>query len=126
MVPQPFDWRSSGHSKVCFVDGAWKETYKFSGQGWFYRDVVTEEKMMGAMNLRRSLSALHTECEALIWAMECMKTLDYPDMVFATDCSQLVKMVFSPDEWPVFATHLEEFRRSKTFFPTDIYQEQLI
>ncbi|KAL0805564.1 hypothetical protein Bca101_098055 [Brassica carinata] len=81
MVPQPFDWRSSGHSKVCFVDGAWKETDKFSGQGWFCRDVVTEEKMMGAMNLRRSLSALHAECEALIWAMECMKTLDYPDVV---------------------------------------------
>ena len=51
MVSQPFDWRSSGHSKICFVDGAWKETYKFSGQGWFCRDVVTEEKMMGAMNL---------------------------------------------------------------------------
>ncbi|XP_033143778.1 uncharacterized protein LOC117132788 isoform X1 [Brassica rapa] len=58
----------------------------------------SEEKMMGAMNLRRSLSALHAKCEALIWAMECMKTLDFSDVVFATDCSQLVKMVFSPDE----------------------------
>ena len=63
--------------------------------------------MMGAMNLRRSLSALHAECEALIWAMQCMKTLEYSDVVFATNCSQMVKMVSSsPDEWPAFATHM--------------------
>ena len=64
-----------------------------------------------------SLSSLHAECEALIWAMECMKTLQFSDVVFVTDCSQLVKMVSSPEEWPAFATHMEEFCRSKTFFP---------
>ena len=72
---------------------------------------------MGAMNLRRSLSPLHAECEAMIWAMECMKILQFSDVVFVTDCSQLVKMVSSPEEWPAFATHMEEFCRSKTFFP---------
>ena len=105
-------------TNVCVIDGAWKENDKFSGQGWFCRNVGSEEKMMGAMNLRKSLSALHAECEALIWAMKCMKTLDYSDVVFATDCSQLVKMAPSPDEWPAFATHLEEFRCSKSFFPS--------
>ena len=74
--------------------------------------------MMGAMNLRRSLSPLYAECEALIWAMECMKTLQFSDVVFATDCSQLVKMVSSPEDWPAFATHMEEFSRNKTFFPS--------
>ena len=73
---------------------------------------------MAGMNLRRSLSALHAECEALIWAIKCMKTLDYSNVVFATNCSQLVKMVSSPDECPAFTTHLEEFRHSKTFFPS--------
>ena len=52
----------------------------------------------GAMNLRRSLSPLHAECEALIWAMECMKTIQFSDVVFATDCSQLAKMVSTPQE----------------------------
>ena len=47
-----------------------------------------------------------------------MKTLDFPDVVFATDCSQPAKMVSSPDEWPAFATHLEEFRCSKSSFPS--------
>uniref|UniRef100_A0A0D3BH80 RNase H type-1 domain-containing protein n=1 Tax=Brassica oleracea var. oleracea TaxID=109376 RepID=A0A0D3BH80_BRAOL len=48
--------------------------------------------------------------------MECMKTLDFSYVVFAKDCSQLVKMVSSPGEWPAFATHMEEFQRSKSFF----------
>ena len=56
---QAFDWQTSGHSRTCFIDGVWKENDKFSGQGWFCRGVGLEEKMMGAMNLRRSLSALH-------------------------------------------------------------------
>ena len=60
--------------------------------------------------------SLHAECEALIWAMECMKTLQYSDVVFATDCSQLVKMVSTLEEWSAFSTHMEEFNRSKTFF----------
>ena len=50
--------------------------------------------------------------------MECMKIIDFSDVVFATNCSQLVKMVSSPDEWPAFATDLEEFRGSKSFFPS--------
>ncbi|XP_013704909.1 uncharacterized protein LOC125608586 [Brassica napus] len=73
---------------------------------------------MGAMNLRRSLSPLCAKCEALIWAMECMKTLQFSDVVFEIDFSQLVKMVSSLEDWPAFATHMEEFNRSKTFFPS--------
>ena len=103
--------------RVCYIDGAWKEEDMFTGQGWFCRKSGSADVMMGAMNLRRSLSPLHAEFEALIWEMECMKTLQFFDVVFATDCSQLVKMVSTPDEWPAFSTHIEEFNRSKTFFP---------
>ncbi|KAL0662057.1 hypothetical protein Bca4012_098894 [Brassica carinata] len=46
-----------------------------------------------------------------------MKTLQFSDVVFATDCSQLVKMVSTPDEWLAFSKQMEEFNRSKTFFP---------
>ena len=77
----------------------------------------SQEVMMEAINFRRNLSPLHAECEALIWAIECMKTLQFSDVVFVTDCSQLVKIVSSPEEWPAFATHMEELCRSKTFFP---------
>ena len=74
--------------------------------------------MMGAMFIRRSLSPLHAECEALIWAMECIKTVHISEVVFATDCSQLVRMVSTPTEWPAFTTHIEEFLRCKEYFPT--------
>ena len=46
-----------------------------------------------------------------------MKTLQFSDVVFVTDFSQSVKMVSSPEEWSAFAIHMEEFYRSKTFFP---------
>ena len=72
--------------------------------------------MMDAMSIRRSLSPLHVECEALIWAMECMKTLQISEVVFATDCSQLVKMVSTLTELSAFTTHMEEFLRCKELF----------
>ena len=108
-----------GSPRVGYVDGVCREQDIFTVQGWYCRKMDSEDVMMGAMNLRRSLSPLHAECKALIWTMKCMKTLQFSDVVFVTDCSQLVKMVSSPEEWPAFATHMdmEEFCRSKTFFP---------
>ena len=47
-----------------------------------------------------------------------MKTLHISEVVFATDCSQLVNMVSTPTEWPAFTTHMEEFLRCKEFFQT--------
>ena len=49
--------------------------------------------------------------------MEYMKTLQFSEVVFATDYSQLVKMVSISEGWPAFSTHMEEFRHSKCFFP---------
>ena len=88
---------------MCYVNGAWRQEDVFTGQGWYCQMRGTSNVMMGAMNLRCSHSPLHAECEALIWAMECMKTLQFSDVVFAADCSQLVKMVLSPEDWPDFA-----------------------
>ena len=45
--------------------------------------------------------------EALIWAMKCMRNLRQFRVTFATDFSQLVKMVSEPDEWPAFESYLE-------------------
>ena len=53
---------------------------------------------MGVRNVRPSLSPLHAEVEALVWAMECMMNLHQYRVTFATDCSQLVKMVSEPEE----------------------------
>ena len=90
--------QSMEHTRVCYVDGAWRQQDVCTGQGWYCRTRGTSDVMMGAMNLHCSLSPLHAECEALIWAMECMKTLQFSDVVIATDCSQLVKMVSAPED----------------------------
>ena len=81
----------------CFTDGSWKDNDIFSGQGW-YSTLEVFAGLMGARNVRASLSPLHAEMEALLWAMECMKNLRQFQVTFATDCSQLVKMVSTPED----------------------------
>ena len=61
------------------------------------------DDLMGVRNIRASLSPLHAEMEALLLAMKCIRNLRQSQVTFATDCSQLVKMVSEPEEWPVFA-----------------------
>ncbi|KAG7578757.1 Ribonuclease H-like superfamily [Arabidopsis thaliana x Arabidopsis arenosa] len=102
----------------CFVDGSWKDSDKFSGIGWFCTPSNGEPSTMGAANLRRSLSPLHAEFEALLWAMKCMIGADNQEVAFLTDCSDLVKIVSSPTEWPAFSVYLEEFHSDKEEFST--------
>ena len=71
---------------------------------------------MGARNVRASLSPLHSEVEALLWAMECMPNLRHFRVTFATNCSQLVKMVSEPEEWPAFASYMENIKILKESF----------
>ncbi|XP_013721809.1 uncharacterized protein LOC106425636 [Brassica napus] len=71
---------------------------------------------MGARNTKASQSPLHSEIEALIWAMECIRNLIQFSVTFATDCSQLVKMVSEPKEWPTFASYLEDITILKRSF----------
>ena len=67
------------------------------------------------------ISPLHLEMEALIWAMECMRNLRQFQVTFATDCSQLVKMVSEPEECPTFESYLEDIKLlRRSFVNSDI------
>ncbi|XP_010513536.1 PREDICTED: uncharacterized protein LOC104789557 [Camelina sativa] len=103
-------------SYTCFVDGSWKATDRFAGRGWFCTSPWGDAPTMGAANHRRSLSPLHAEIEALVWAMCCMIGADNQSVTFLTDCSDLVKMVSSPSEWPVFTPYLEDIQVDKEEF----------
>ena len=58
----------------CFTDESWKDEKIFSGQGW-YITLEGFDGLIGARNIRASLSPLHAEVEALIWTMECIRNL---------------------------------------------------
>ena len=83
--------------KWCFTYGSCKEDDIFSGQGWF-NTLEGFDGLMGAKNVQASLFSLHAEMEALLWAMKFMRNLRQFQVTFATDCSQLVKMVSEPEE----------------------------
>ena len=71
---------------------------------------------MGARNVRATLSPLHAKVEALIWAMECIRNLRQFQIMFATDCSHLVKIVSEPEEWLAFEMYLEDIKILKASF----------
>ncbi|XP_010506884.1 PREDICTED: uncharacterized protein LOC104783422 [Camelina sativa] len=100
----------------CFVDGSWKSNDRFAGAGWFCIQPHDPRPGRGATNFRQSLSPLHAEVEAFIWAMRCMIGHDYCDVAFYSDCADLVKMVSSPHDWPAFSTYLHDIRTDREEF----------
>ena len=78
----------------CFTDGSWKIRNSILDKGSITHWKV--DGLMGGRNTRASQSPLHSEIKALIWAMDCMTNLRKFTVIFATDCSQLVKMVSEP------------------------------
>ena len=87
----------------------------YSGQGWF-STLEGFDGLLGARNVRASISPLYIEIEAFFWAMKCMRNLRQFQVTFATDCFQLVKMVSEPEEWPAFANYLEDVKILKEMF----------
>ena len=57
---------------ICMVDGSWTSTAHFSGIGCVWKDNMGKIQLMGTRNLKRRETSLHSELEALKWAMESM------------------------------------------------------
>ncbi|KAF3587643.1 hypothetical protein F2Q69_00027979 [Brassica cretica] len=73
-------------------------------------------QLMGTRNFTRRESALHSEVEALRWAMENMLQHS-PCQTFGTDCKELIAMIKEPKAWPSFATELERIETLQICFP---------
>ncbi|KAF3529437.1 hypothetical protein DY000_02038291 [Brassica cretica] len=85
------------------IDGSWTSTAQFSGYGWVWLDSLGKVQLMGTRNHIRRESALHSEMEALRWAMESM--LHYSTCQnFRTDCKNLIAIINEPHAWSSFAT----------------------
>ncbi|XP_048593215.1 uncharacterized protein LOC106393995 [Brassica napus] len=101
---------------ICLFDGSWTLSANFSGCGWTWIDSSGNIQLMGTKNITRRESALHSEVEALRWAMENM--LQHSTcQSFGTDCKELIAMVKDPQAWPSFATELERIETLQICFP---------
>ena len=87
---------------ICMIDGSWASTTEFSGCGWVWKDSFEKVQLLGTRNYIRRESALHSEIEALRWAMENMlQHSTYQS--FWTDCKELIAMIKESHAWPSFA-----------------------
>ncbi|XP_013700247.2 uncharacterized protein LOC106404032 [Brassica napus] len=101
---------------ICMVDGPWTSMAQFSGCGWVWKDSLGQTQLMGMRNLSRRETSLHSEVEALRWAMESM-LLHSSCQRFGTDCKDLIAMIREPQAWPSFATELEAIKTLQLCFP---------
>ena len=101
---------------ICLLDGSWISLAHFSGYGWVWMDSAGNIKLMGTKNIPRRKSALHSEVEALRWAMENMLQHSTCQR-FGTDCKELIAMIKDPQAWPNFATELERIETLQICFP---------
>ncbi|KAG7535395.1 Endonuclease/exonuclease/phosphatase superfamily [Arabidopsis thaliana x Arabidopsis arenosa] len=118
--PQPVPVLQVHHSNdsfICRIDGSWVESCTLSGIGWIVESNGNMQHV-GLRSFRRCLSPLHTEFESLLWAMRSLTTLSILDVVFETDCLELTHVLDTPDEWPAFASELEDFSSLKSLFPS--------
>ncbi|XP_048605017.1 uncharacterized protein LOC125582384 [Brassica napus] len=100
------DTQALSLSNICMVDGSWTSTSQFSGMGWVWKDIRGNVQLMGTRNLRRRETPLHSESEALRWAMESIIQHSTCQR-FGTDCKDLIAMIEQPQAWPNFSTELE-------------------
>ena len=101
---------------ICLLDGSWTASAQYTGCGWAWLDSGGNIQLLGTRNLNRRESALHSEVEALRWAMENM--LQHSTCQnFGTDCKELIAMIKDPHAWPSFATELERIETLLICFP---------
>ncbi|KAF3559332.1 hypothetical protein F2Q69_00014326 [Brassica cretica] len=86
--------KSGGKSRIP-VDGSWTASAPFRGCGWVWWDSGGNIQLLGTRNFNRRESALHSEVEALRWAMENM--LQHSTcQSFGTDRKELIAMIKEP------------------------------
>ena len=98
---------------ICLIDGSWISTAHFSGCGWVLMD--SGGQLMGTRNFTRRESALHSEVEALRWAMENMHHHSTCQS-FKTDCNELIAMIKEPQASPRFVTEFKKIKKLQICF----------
>ncbi|KAL0796268.1 hypothetical protein Bca101_067645 [Brassica carinata] len=79
-------------------------------------DSLGKVQLMGTRNYIQRESVLHSELDALRWAMDNM--LQHSTcQSFGTDCKDLIAMIKVHHDWPSFATELERTETLQICFP---------
>lgn len=79
-----------------YDNGSWIHDSFFSGYGWTLINSRGDTQLLGVRNQHRRSSPLHSELDALLWAMECMLPLS-TCQTFGTNCKDLVSVIQDPE-----------------------------
>ncbi|KAF2556216.1 hypothetical protein F2Q68_00016678 [Brassica cretica] len=88
------------------VDSSWTSTDQFNEIGSVWKDSMRKIQLIETRNLRRRDTSLHSELEALRWAMESILQHSTCQR-FETYCKDLIAMITDPQAWSNSSTELE-------------------
>ncbi|KAF3538953.1 hypothetical protein F2Q69_00018474 [Brassica cretica] len=94
------------HRYTCQVDGSWAGNEAWMGVGFILPE-ANETILQGQRCARRAQSPLHAEAEGIIWAMQEARERGFDDIMFVSDCQQLINLACKEEEWPSIAAELE-------------------
>ncbi|EOA21683.1 hypothetical protein CARUB_v10002107mg [Capsella rubella] len=100
----------------CQCDASLSASDPLSGLGWSL-DSPRSPPFLGMRCSRRGVSPLHAGLDSLLWAMECLISLDQTHFSFASKCVDIIKMIDNTQDWPTFAAELETFKGLRSAFP---------
>ncbi|KAG2331283.1 hypothetical protein Bca52824_002463 [Brassica carinata] len=97
------------------VDASWSKSSEWMGLGF----VLLEDeviKLVGQTCCPKASSPLHAEAESLAWAMNEISKQQHQQVLFESDCLQLVTLTGKDEDWPRLAPELDEIKFFKTAF----------
>lgn len=91
------------------LHGSWKNDRITIGVGYFLQlqDGSIDLSLQG---YHKIIVSLHTELKSLVWALKFLSHHQRFCGYFVTDFQELIKMITTPEEWPVFAAEFTEFK----------------
>lgn len=101
-TPPPQGWLK------CNVDGSWDKTKNQSRVGWILRDHSGTVIWCGARGLSALRSPIEAEAEALRWAILSMIRLSYTNIIFESDCKELVQALYEENSRPHIQIFIED------------------
>ncbi|XP_019093315.1 PREDICTED: uncharacterized protein LOC109129508 [Camelina sativa] len=111
---EPVARATQGDARVCRFDASWKDTDGTTGLGFELKGAP--QTVYGIKGPSRQLTPLQAELDGLLWAMETVLLRGYDKVRFETDCSSIPKILDEMEDWPAFATELENFTRLRKSF----------
>lgn len=92
--PPPISWFK------CDIGIAWDKVRNQSGASWLLRNREGKVLLHGRRSFAGIFCKLDAFMESWLWAIECLKTLHFNQIIFASEDHDMINTINKPSAWP--------------------------